>query len=111
MNNSSEYIVRTATDLHSSEGIQAFVPQWAPGLQVLHAKQRAQTYKTARSSRLVFSYKAVPVVLRDGPSFTSASIAYGFIFLKTCQDGIKTFLYFEFWPILSIYFSKNVKVS
>ena len=70
--------------------------QRAPGSQVLHAKQRAQIYTTARSSWLVLSYKAVPVVLRDGPSFTSASIAYGFIFLKSCQDGIKTFLYFEF---------------
>jgi hypothetical protein len=56
----------------------------------IHAKQRAQKYTTARSSLLVLSYKAVPVVLRDGPSFTSASIAYRFIFLKTSQDGIET---------------------
>ena len=54
-------------------------------------------------------------MLRDGPSFTSASIAYGFIFLKTCQDGIKTFLYIELWPIPTnisfIFLKKYVKVS
>ena len=62
----------------------------------IHAKQRAQKYTTARSSLLVLSYKAVPVVLRDGPlALLQPHLLTGLFFLKPAKMVLTLFLYIE----------------